>query len=148
MRLSIIRLFSFITVRLLCLAAIRLFAVKLPHRTRLQFRGTVNLAPRTSHTEQDARYKGPNPLSLLKADAQKFMVGGRKRPTTDLYLRVESDRSNLPRCSASDKLGIHSESHGSETCPPSLRHGLPERIPALFAISAISPRKRYSISWC
>ena len=31
-----------------------------------------------------------------------------------IYLRAESDRSNLPKYSAGARLGIHSESHGSE----------------------------------
>ena len=64
-----------------------------------------------------------------------------------LYLRSESDRSNLPKYSAGARLGIHSESHGSESCLPLARQGTLVRAPALFSISAISPRRLYSISW-
>ena len=51
---------------------------------------------------------------LEKATAHTLLFSGDCRPTTDLSLRVESDRSNMPRCSASTRLGVHSESHGNE----------------------------------
>jgi len=70
------------------------------------------------------------------------LISQRQKSThkTVFYLRAKSDRSNLPRCSTSPGLGIHSESHGSESCSPMARQGTPARAPVFFSISAIGPK--------
>ena len=75
-----------------------------------------------------------------KAVTQIWNIKGCLVPKAILNLRAKSDRSNLPRCSTSPRLGIHSESHGSESCPPLARQGTPARAPAFFSISAIGPK--------
>ena len=54
-------------------------------------------------------------------------------PKAALFMLSELDKSKLPRCSASTRLGTHSESHGSESCSPVARQVTPDHCRGISA---------------